>query len=184
MYNNIFWFYVVWFPGRCVIISSWSILILLSQIHEDILSKHFCSIIGAKTLLHQDLVEWFDVYCNPCLWLLSVQVLWCVKLCHWTSGSRCSASMLWLHLRCQAFQIGCWRWRQCVSLTQEPLIQWHSVTSDETRMLAYVGEKTRHLTLMAVVWSLFTEANRWTLPYDDTFHCRHVLTTFTSLAVC
>jgi hypothetical protein len=140
MYSNILWFYVAWLTAKCMIISSWSILILLSQIHEDILSKHFCSIIWAKTMLHQDFVEWFDLYCNSCLWLLSVQVLWDVMLWHWTSGSRCSASMLWL-LCCQAVQIGCWRRRQCVSLTQEPLIQWHSVTYDETWVLACIGEK-------------------------------------------
>jgi hypothetical protein len=153
-------------------------------------------------VLHQDFVEWFDLYVNSRLWLLSVQVLrdvmlwhrtsgsrcsasilWDVMLWHWASGSRCSASILWLCLRCQAVQIGCWRWRQCVSLTQEPLIQCHSVTSDETWMLAYIGDKTWHLTLMAVVCCLLTETNRWTLPYDDTFHCRHVLAASTSLAV-
>jgi len=80
-----------------------------------------------------------------CLRLLSVQVLWDVMLWHWPSGSQCSVSVLWLHLRCQAVRIG---WL-CISLTQEPLIQWH----------------TQH-TLMAVVCCLFTAANRWTLPYD------------------
>lgn len=183
MYNNIFWFYIVWLTGKCMIISSFSILILLSQIHEDVLSKHFCSAMGAKTVLHQDLVEWFNLYCNSCLWLSSVQMLWDVMLWRWASGSQCCASVLWLHLRCQAIHIGCWRWRHCIFLTQKPLIQWHGVTSDETWMLAYIGEKTWHHTLMAVVCCLFAEANRWTLPYDDTFHCRHVLNAFTSLAV-
>jgi hypothetical protein len=142
----------------------------------------YCYLCVVSTWMDQDFVERFDLYFDSCLWLLSVQVFWDVMLWHWASGSRCSASMLWLCLCCLAVQIGCWRWRQYVSLTQEPLIQRHSVTSDETWMLAYFGDKTWHLTLMAVC--LFAETNRWTPPFGDTFHCRHVLTAFTSLAIC
>jgi hypothetical protein len=184
MYNNILWFYVVRLTAKCMIISSWSILVLLSQIHEDVLSKHVSSITWAKTVLHQNFVEWFHLYFNSCLWLLSVQVFWDVMLWHWASGSRCYASTLWLCLHCLAVQIACWRWRQHISLTQELLIQWHSVMSDETWILAYIDDKTWHLTLMAVVCCLFAETNRWTPPYGDTFHCRHLPTAFTSLAVC